>query len=61
MLEQKIQHIKSHIPFDMMTWEEFIELYPDRSPNFLKNPTFWPHTPEEQIIKNSANKEEEKK
>ena len=36
------------MPFEEMTMDDFIDLYPDIAPNFITKPTFWPHTPEEQ-------------
>lgn len=31
-----------------MTMEDYMTMYPTEAPNFIKNPTFWPHTKEEQ-------------
>lgn len=31
-----------------MTMEDYMTMYPNEAPNFIKNPTFWPHTIEEQ-------------
>lgn len=32
-----------------MTLEDFKEAFPDKALDPLNNPTFWPHTPEEQL------------
>lgn len=39
-------------PFDNMTLEEFADFFPENAINFVEDPTFWPHTPEEQINEN---------
>lgn len=44
-----LDEINCTTPIEQMTWEEFMISFPKISPNFLENPTFWPHTPEEQI------------
>lgn len=42
------------MPFNEMTMEDFADAFPDFAPDFIKKPTFWPHTPEEQISPNDT-------
>lgn len=47
--EKQINEIKSLLPYDQMTMEDFKDSYPEQALDPLNNPTFWPHTPDEQI------------
>ncbi|XP_055837210.1 ATP synthase subunit d, mitochondrial-like [Episyrphus balteatus] len=47
--EKEMQRIRSLVPFDQMTWEDYCDMYPEEAPDFINRPTFWPHNPEEQI------------
>lgn len=47
--EAEVARVKSLIPFDQMTMEDFKDAYPDAALNPLEKPTFWPHDPEEQL------------
>lgn len=44
-----IEHLKSLLPFDQMTLEDYRDAYPDLALDPINRPTFWPHTPEEQL------------
>lgn len=52
--KKEIDHLKSLLPFDQMTLEDFRDAFPDQALDAINKPTFWPHNPEEQV-------EEEKK
>lgn len=43
------ENLKSLVPFDQMTIEDYMETFPAYAPDFLNKPTFWPHNIEEQI------------
>ncbi|GAB0093223.1 ATP synthase subunit d, mitochondrial [Sergentomyia squamirostris] len=47
--QKEIAHLKSLIPFDQMTMEDFRDAYPDQALDAINKPTFWPHNPEEQL------------
>ncbi|XP_059612791.1 ATP synthase subunit d, mitochondrial [Phlebotomus argentipes] len=47
--QKEIARLKSLLPFDQMTLEDFRESYPDVAIDPLNKPTFWPHNPEEQF------------
>lgn len=42
----KLDQLKKITPFEQMTWQEYMEIYPDEAPNFKES--LWPHTPDEQ-------------
>lgn len=44
-LEKQIQHLKSMLPFEQMTMEDFKDAYPEQAIDPINNPTFWPHEP----------------
>ncbi|KAM7362253.1 ATP synthase, subunit D isoform 1-T3 [Cochliomyia hominivorax] len=48
-LQKEIDHLKSLLPFDQMTMEDYRESFPDLALDPANRPTFWPHTPEEQV------------
>ncbi|KAK7789663.1 hypothetical protein R5R35_003071 [Gryllus longicercus] len=45
--EEEVKRLKSLVPFENMTMEEFFQAYPEQGFD-PKKPTFWPHIPEEQ-------------
>lgn len=47
--QSAIEHLKSLLPFDQMTMEDYRDAYPDLALDTENRPTFWPHTPEEQL------------
>ncbi|XP_055690830.1 ATP synthase subunit d, mitochondrial [Lutzomyia longipalpis] len=47
--QKQIAHLKSLLPFDQMTMEDFRDSYPELALDPLNKPTFWPHNPEEQL------------
>uniref|UniRef100_A0A1L8E025 ATP synthase subunit d, mitochondrial n=1 Tax=Nyssomyia neivai TaxID=330878 RepID=A0A1L8E025_9DIPT len=53
--QKQITHLKSLLPFDQMTMEDFRDSYPDMAIDPLNKPTFWPHNAEEQIGYKKAN------
>ncbi|KAH8366285.1 hypothetical protein KR200_000336 [Drosophila serrata] len=47
--QEQLEFLSSLKPYDQMTMEEFCCARPLLAPDFINKPTFWPHTPEEQI------------
>ncbi|KAH8417460.1 hypothetical protein KR222_000391 [Zaprionus bogoriensis] len=47
--EKEIGHLKSLLPYDQMTMEDYRDAFPDSALDPINKPTFWPHTPEEQV------------
>ena len=47
--KKEIDHLKSLLPFDQMTLEDFRDAFPEQALDAINKPTFWPHNPEEQI------------
>ncbi|XP_056636216.1 ATP synthase subunit d, mitochondrial [Diorhabda carinulata] len=47
--KKQLAHIASLIPYDQMTMEDYRDAYPEDALDPINRPTFWPHTPEEQI------------
>ncbi|SPP87659.1 ATP synthase subunit d, mitochondrial [Drosophila guanche] len=47
--QKEIAHLKSLLPYDQMTMEDYRDAFPDSALDPLNKPTFWPHTPEEQV------------
>lgn len=47
--QAKITHLKSLLPFDQMTMEDYRDAFPEQALDSINRPTFWPHTPEEQV------------
>lgn len=37
------------LPYDQMTMEDFKDALPELAVDPINKPTFWPHTPEEQL------------
>lgn len=50
--EATIAHLKSLLPFNQMTMEDYRDAYPEQALDPINRPTLWPHTPEEQIENN---------
>ncbi|XP_058054677.1 ATP synthase subunit d, mitochondrial [Anopheles bellator] len=46
--QAQIATLKSLLPFEQMTMEDFKDSFPDQAVDSVNHPTFWPHTPEEQ-------------
>lgn len=46
--EKQLAHLKSLLPFDQMTMEDFADAYPDQALDPINKPTFWPHDAAEQ-------------
>lgn len=46
--EKAIAHLKSLLPYNQMTMEDYRDAYPDQALDPINRPTYWPHTPEEQ-------------
>ena len=46
--KKEIEHLKSLLPFDQMTMEEYRDAFPERALDVINNPTYWPHDPDEQ-------------
>ena len=47
--KKKLAYINGLIPYDQMTMEDFRDAYPELALDPINRPTFWPHTPEEQL------------
>ncbi|KAH8234370.1 hypothetical protein KR038_008571 [Drosophila bunnanda] len=48
-LTERLEYLSTLKPYDQMTMEEFCFARPLLAPDFINKPTFWPHTPEEQM------------
>ncbi|KAH8312201.1 hypothetical protein KR044_009790 [Drosophila immigrans] len=46
---KEIGHLKSLLPYDQMTMEDYRDAFPEAALDPINRPTFWPHTPEEQV------------
>lgn len=46
--KKEMEHLKSLLPFDQMTMEDFRDAFPDQALDAINKPTYWPHNPEEQ-------------
>lgn len=46
--KKELAHINTLLPFSQMTMEDVKDSYPEATIDPLNNPTYWPHTPEEQ-------------
>ncbi|KAL7737651.1 hypothetical protein ACLKA6_007759 [Drosophila palustris] len=49
ILQGKMKELECMKPYTEMTMEEFCIAHPNEAPDFRNKPTFWPHTPEEQV------------
>ncbi|XP_064552244.1 ATP synthase subunit d, mitochondrial [Drosophila montana] len=47
--QKEIAHLKALLPYDQMTMEDYRDAFPDTALDPINKPTFWPHTPEEQV------------
>lgn len=47
--QKEIAHLKSLLPYEQMTMEDYRDAFPESALDPLNKPTFWPHTPEEQV------------
>lgn len=47
--EKAIAHLKSLLPYNQMTMEDYRDAFPEDALDPINRPTFWPHTPEEQL------------
>lgn len=47
--KKELAHIASLLSYDQMTLEDYKDAYPDEALDPLNKPTYWPHTPEEQL------------
>lgn len=47
--QSAIEHLKSLLPFEQMTMEDYRDAYPELALDTENRPTFWPHTPEDQL------------
>lgn len=50
--EKGLAHLASLLPYNQMTMEDYREAFPDQALDPINRPTFWPHTPEEQVENN---------
>lgn len=47
--QKELERIKALLPYDQMTLEDFRDAHPELALDPINKPTFWPHTPEEQM------------
>ncbi|XP_050301499.1 ATP synthase subunit d, mitochondrial [Anthonomus grandis grandis] len=47
--KKELAHIAGLLPYDQMTMEDYRDAYPAEALDPINKPTFWPHTPEEQV------------
>lgn len=47
--KKELERIKSLLPYDQMTLEDFSDAHPELALSPLTKPTLWPHSPEEQL------------
>ncbi|XP_046992942.1 ATP synthase subunit d, mitochondrial [Schistocerca americana] len=47
--EAEANKLRSILPFEQMTMEDFRDAFPDQALDPINRPTFWPHNPEEQL------------
>ena len=47
--QTQINEIKALLPYDQMTMEDIRDAYPQDALDSINKPTFWPHTPDEQL------------
>lgn len=47
--KKQLAHLAALISYDQMTMEDVRDALPDIAVDSLNKPTFWPHTPEEQL------------
>lgn len=47
--KKQLADLAGLIPYDQMTMEDYRDAYPEDAVDPINKPTFWPHTPEEQL------------
>ncbi|XP_055907290.1 ATP synthase subunit d, mitochondrial [Eupeodes corollae] len=47
--QKDIEHLKSLLPYDQMTMEDYRDAFPEEALDPINRPTFWPHAPEDQL------------
>lgn len=47
--QSAISHIQGLLPYEQMTLEDYRDAFPDKALDPVNRPTFWPHTPEDQV------------
>ncbi|KAF4520383.1 hypothetical protein B566_EDAN012888 [Ephemera danica] len=47
--QSEVQKLRALLPYDQMTMEDYRDAFPDQALDPINRPTFWPHTPEEQV------------
>ncbi|KAJ8924874.1 hypothetical protein NQ315_001029 [Exocentrus adspersus] len=47
--KKQLAHLAGLIPYDQMTMEDYRDAFPEDALDPINRPTFWPHTPEEQL------------
>lgn len=50
--EKSIAHLKAMLPYNQMTMEDYRDAFPEEALDPINRPTFWPHTPEDQLENN---------
>ncbi|XP_058461869.1 ATP synthase subunit d, mitochondrial [Malaya genurostris] len=48
--QTQMAQIKSLLPFNQMTMEDYRDAFPDQALDTVNRPTYWPHTPEDQKV-----------
>lgn len=46
---KELARIKALPKFEDMTMEMYADMFPDQALDPVKKPSYWPHTPEEQV------------
>nr|CAD7413413.1 unnamed protein product [Timema cristinae]CAD7434351.1 unnamed protein product [Timema monikensis] len=47
--EEEVAKLRALLPYGQMTMEDFRDAYPELALDPINRPTFWPHTPDEQL------------
>lgn len=47
--QKDIEHLKSLLPYEQMTMEDYRDAFPEQALDPINRPTFWPHNTEEQV------------
>ncbi|KAG4073243.1 hypothetical protein HA402_008589 [Bradysia odoriphaga] len=47
--QKSIEHLKSLLPYEEMTMEDYRDAFPDLALDPINRPTYWPHDAEEQV------------
>jgi len=56
--QKNIEHLQSLLPYDQMTMEDYRDAFPDQALDPINRPTFWPHSPEDQVGYKSKEQQE---